>query len=170
VVKDWFADCKNLKEAQVEYRRLCFEHHPDHGGDTAVMQAINVAYQEFKREQSALRSALTKARARWKRPQRQRPADVPPTTPHAEARPVHSRDYFKSIWRREPWQPLPNGALSRTIWDHTILLFQHPSPRYQGAWFVLLDDVFSPFMYDSRDEAEQSAFELVYDKVKHRDL
>ena len=169
-MKDWFAHCKNLKEAQMEYRRLCFEHHPDHGGDTTIMQAINAAYLEFKLEQTSQPSMLAKARAYWKRPQRRRPAETPPERPAPGVRPTHSRDYFKSIWRRDPWQPMSNGGVSRTIWDHTILLFQHPAPRYQGAWFVMLDDVLSPFMYNSRDEAEQSAFELVYDKVKHRDV
>jgi hypothetical protein len=169
-VKDWFADCKSLKEAQLEYRRLCFEHHPDHGGDTTIMQAINAAYREFKLQQLAPPSMLNKARSRWKRPPRQRTDDVPPETPAPQTWPTHSRDYFRSIWQREPWQPLSNGGVSRTIWGHTILLFQHPAPRYQGAWFVMLDDVLSPYMYDSRAEAEQSAFDLVYDKVKHLDV
>jgi len=167
VVKDWFADCQTLKEAQAEYRRLCFEHHPDYGGDTTVMQAINVAYQAFKSNQT---QAAPQLGSRWQRPARQRPADTPPKRPAPEPQPAHSRDYFKSIWRHAPWQPLSNGGVRRAIWDHTILLFQHPSPNYRGAWFVMIDDVLSPYMYDSRPEAEQSAFELVYEKVKYRDV
>ncbi|HEX6293176.1 MAG TPA: hypothetical protein VFZ66_28600 [Herpetosiphonaceae bacterium] len=171
-MKDWFAHCKDLKEAQAEYRRLCFKYHPDHGGDTTMMQAINVAYTEFKLELTASRPAATSARSRWQRPQRQRPADTPPSrpAPEPEPMPIHSRDYFKSIWRREPWQPMPNGGVARVLWGHTVLLFQHPERKYRGAWFVVLDDVFSPYMYASRDEAEQSAFELVYQKVKYLDV
>ena len=168
-MKDWFAHCQTLKEAQAEYRRLCFEHHPDYGGDTAIMQAINVAYQAFKSDQSAPQAAPQPG-SRWHRPPRQRPPDTPPQPPAPEPQPAHSRDYFKSLWRHAPWQPLSNGGVSRAIWDHTILLFQHPSPRYQGGWFVMIDDVLSPYMYNSRAEAEQSAFELVYENVKYRDV
>ncbi len=168
MAKDWFADCTTLKQAQAEYRRLCFKHHPDYGGDTTVMQAINAAYVAFKDQQTPAPSASPPARSWWKRPPRQRPHQTPPETPTPESWPTHSRDYLKRVWRNEPWQPLANGRLARTVWGHTVLLFQHPAPKYQGAWFVMLDDVLSPFVYDSRDEAEQSAFDLVYEKVKHR--
>ncbi len=95
---------------------------------------------------------------------------MPPKTSAPEPSPTHSRDYFRHVWRNEPWQRVANGGVSRSVWGHTILLFQHPDPKYRGAWFVMVDDVFSPYMYDSRDEAEQSAFDLVYEKVKHRDV
>lgn len=42
----YFASCKNLDELKKEYRRLAMRHHPDHGGDTATMQAINGEYHE----------------------------------------------------------------------------------------------------------------------------
>lgn len=42
----YFANCKTLDELKKEYRRLAMIHHPDHGGDTATMQAINGEYSE----------------------------------------------------------------------------------------------------------------------------
>lgn len=42
----YFANCKTLDELKKEYRRLAMIHHPDHGGDTATMQAINGEYAE----------------------------------------------------------------------------------------------------------------------------
>ena len=42
----FFAACTTLDELKKEYRRLAMIHHPDHGGDTATMQAINGEYSE----------------------------------------------------------------------------------------------------------------------------
>lgn len=42
----YFAACTTLEELKKEYRRLAMIHHPDHGGDTATMQAINGEYSE----------------------------------------------------------------------------------------------------------------------------
>lgn len=42
----YFAACTTLDELKKEYRRLAMIHHPDHGGDTATMQAINGEYAE----------------------------------------------------------------------------------------------------------------------------
>lgn len=42
----YFAACTTLDELKKEYRRLAMTHHPDHGGDTATMQAINGEYSE----------------------------------------------------------------------------------------------------------------------------
>lgn len=42
----FFANCATLDELKKEYRRLAMIHHPDHGGDTATMQAINGEYSE----------------------------------------------------------------------------------------------------------------------------
>jgi hypothetical protein len=39
--------CSHLStvaEIKVHYRKLCMVHHPDRGGDTAVMQVINAQY------------------------------------------------------------------------------------------------------------------------------
>ncbi len=40
----WFAQCGNLDEVKATYKKLAKEHHPDLGGDTALMQEINKAY------------------------------------------------------------------------------------------------------------------------------
>ena len=41
----YFTQCKTLDELKAEYRRLAMKHHPDMGGDTATMQAINAEYE-----------------------------------------------------------------------------------------------------------------------------
>lgn len=41
----YFQNCKTLDELKAEYRRLIKIHHPDRGGDTATMQAINNDYE-----------------------------------------------------------------------------------------------------------------------------
>lgn len=49
----YFATCTTLEALKHEYRRLCMIHHPDRGGDTATMAAINQEYDEaFQRLQS----------------------------------------------------------------------------------------------------------------------
>ena len=49
----YFASCTTLDALKHEYRRLCMIHHPDRGGDTATMAAINDEYDEaFRRLQS----------------------------------------------------------------------------------------------------------------------
>lgn len=40
----FFNDCTTLDEVKATYKKLAFEHHPDRGGDTATMQAINSEY------------------------------------------------------------------------------------------------------------------------------
>lgn len=40
----YFAAINNLEELKREYKRLAMQHHPDRGGDTATMQAINAEY------------------------------------------------------------------------------------------------------------------------------
>jgi hypothetical protein len=175
----WFEHCQTLDEARNEYRRLCFEHHPDHGGDTLVMQAINAAYAQFRGERIRARRAHTTSRPpqsgpRWQRPQRERPSDIPPQSsgpiPAPEPQPLHSRDAIRRLWFTESWQPLANGNLGRCLAGHTVLLVRHPAPKYQGAWFVLLDNSFSPYFYHTQSEAEQAAFDLLYDKVKYHEL
>ncbi len=168
---DWFSHCHTLTEARLEYRRLCFEHHPDRGGSTLVMQAINTAYAEFKNQRLRARPARTVPRSTWRRPPRERPQNVAPESstagPEAPQQILHSRDEIQRLWEAAGWQPLANGSLGRRVWDHTIMLVRHPAPKYQGAWFVLIDDVFSPYFYNSRQEAETAAFDLLYDKVKY---
>ena len=40
----FFKNVNSLDELKKEYRRLVMIHHPDHGGDTATMQAINAEH------------------------------------------------------------------------------------------------------------------------------
>jgi hypothetical protein len=37
-----------LEEMKKQYRALCFQHHPDRGGDTRTMQDINAEWAEFQ--------------------------------------------------------------------------------------------------------------------------
>lgn len=49
----YFTDCTTLEALKKEYRRLCKLYHPDLGGDTATMAAINDEYDAaFHRFQS----------------------------------------------------------------------------------------------------------------------
>lgn len=40
----FFNHCKTLEEVKATYKQLAMENHPDRGGDTATMQAINAEY------------------------------------------------------------------------------------------------------------------------------
>ncbi len=40
----YFNGCANIEEVKKRYKQLAMENHPDRGGDTAAMQAINTAY------------------------------------------------------------------------------------------------------------------------------
>ncbi|MNK11856.1 DnaJ domain protein [compost metagenome] len=40
----FFNDCTTLDEVKAKYKKLALEHHPDRGGDTVTMQAINAEY------------------------------------------------------------------------------------------------------------------------------
>ncbi|HHP7117596.1 TPA: molecular chaperone DnaJ [Acinetobacter baumannii] len=47
-MKKWFSsDVNNLDDLKNEYRKLCFKHHPDMGGSTEDMQAINSEYEQL---------------------------------------------------------------------------------------------------------------------------
>ena len=46
----WFKYCQSLEEAKTLYRKLARENHPDLGGDTRTMQAINAEYARFQAE------------------------------------------------------------------------------------------------------------------------
>lgn len=43
---NFFQNCRTVEEIKTEYRKLARQHHPDLGGDTATMQAVNAAYHE----------------------------------------------------------------------------------------------------------------------------
>lgn len=40
----FFDDCKTPQEIKNKYRKLCFKHHPDIGGDLETMKQVNIAY------------------------------------------------------------------------------------------------------------------------------
>lgn len=40
----YFKDCKTLDEVKATYKKLALQFHPDRGGDTATMQAINAEH------------------------------------------------------------------------------------------------------------------------------
>lgn len=40
----YFKDCKTIEEVKAKYKVLAKQHHPDCGGDTATMQAVNTEY------------------------------------------------------------------------------------------------------------------------------
>jgi len=44
----YFRNCQTLDEAKSLYRTLARQHHPDMGGDTRTMQAINAEYARFQ--------------------------------------------------------------------------------------------------------------------------
>ncbi len=59
----FFTNCKNLDELKKAYKAAAFANHPDRGGDTATMQAINAKYaerfEELKRRQNSEAKADT---------------------------------------------------------------------------------------------------------------
>lgn len=40
----YFNECSTIEEVKAKYKTLAKEHHPDRGGNTAIMQAINGEY------------------------------------------------------------------------------------------------------------------------------
>ncbi len=40
----YFQNCTTVNEIKAEYRKLCFQHHPDIGGDVETMKLVNLAY------------------------------------------------------------------------------------------------------------------------------
>ena len=43
----YFQNINSLADLKREYRRLALQHHPDKGGDTAVMQQVNVEFEKL---------------------------------------------------------------------------------------------------------------------------
>ena len=59
----YFVNCKNLDELKKAYKAAAMKNHPDMGGDTATMQAINAEYEArfevLKRSQNEQAAADT---------------------------------------------------------------------------------------------------------------
>jgi hypothetical protein len=43
---NYFNECTSLEEVKAKYKELAKQHHPDCGGDTAIMQEINAEYEQ----------------------------------------------------------------------------------------------------------------------------
>lgn len=43
-IMKWFKECTTLDEVKAQYKKLAKQYHPDLGGDTETMQAINKEY------------------------------------------------------------------------------------------------------------------------------
>ena len=43
----YFQNIHSLAELKKEYRRLALQHHPDKGGDTAIMQQVNIEFERL---------------------------------------------------------------------------------------------------------------------------
>lgn len=43
----YFQNIHSLADLKKEYRRLALQHHPDKGGDTAIMQQVNTEFERL---------------------------------------------------------------------------------------------------------------------------
>ena len=43
----YFQNIRSLADLKKEYRRLALQHHPDKGGDTAIMQQVNTEFERL---------------------------------------------------------------------------------------------------------------------------
>ena len=43
----YFQNIHSLADLKKEYRRLALQHHPDKGGDTAIMQRVNTEFERL---------------------------------------------------------------------------------------------------------------------------
>lgn len=43
----YFQNIRSLADLKKEYRRLALQHHPDKGGDTAIMQQVNIEFEKL---------------------------------------------------------------------------------------------------------------------------
>jgi len=59
----YFTRCNTREEVRAHFHRLAKKHHPDLGGDTAIMQAIIAEYE--KKMHSGIRSESEKAEEHW---------------------------------------------------------------------------------------------------------
>ncbi len=74
------------------------------------------------------------------------------------------------LWEHAPWHALDQGRFTRHLWEHAATIMLYPPDNSDGTWVVLVGNDISPYMFYSREEAEKAAFEMLYEKVKHRPL
>jgi len=49
---NYFSDCNTLDQLKARYKELAMLHHPDRGGNTQIMQQINLQYESMKKNPS----------------------------------------------------------------------------------------------------------------------
>jgi hypothetical protein len=62
---NYFENVKTLDELRKQYRNLAFQHHPDKGGKTAVMQEINNQYETLSKNLIDSNEYFTDERKEW---------------------------------------------------------------------------------------------------------
>ncbi len=152
----WFADCRTLEEVKAEYRRLCFEHHPDRGGSSDTMQAINTVYRRILAEGLAAPRAWTPPRPTWP----QRPA------PPADAGPRPSRAELQSQWQAASWQPTAPNQWVRRVGRYTVTLIAFTAGR-QALWAIQVGGHLSMFAHETREQAEADGLRLLIEQLAH---
>ncbi|MBA3948072.1 MAG: hypothetical protein H0X37_26430 [Herpetosiphonaceae bacterium] len=152
---NWFGHCRTVAEAKAEYRRLCFMYHPDHGGDSALMQHINQAYRLALRSGLAAEAPQSKAVQSPRR--RSSPPQPHPTNPQRE----WSRDALRQVWNASPWQQVAGNQFQRTIGSHVVTIV-HWTANHETMWAVQAAGQFSKFAFLNRAEAEEEGFNLLY--------
>lgn len=65
----YFKNCGTLEDLKKQYRRLAMKYHPDCGGSTEIMQAINAEHDALF---ETLKSSITQAPTNTTRPRRRR--------------------------------------------------------------------------------------------------
>lgn len=106
----YFTNCTTLDELKKEFRRLCMVHHPDRGGDTATMAAINAEYE-------ALFPALKLAYNRT--------AETP-TTETAES--YRSEFYTQNGWKGSNYE---SGRSLKEIAQHVRKFIKDQFPTFK---------------------------------------
>lgn len=72
----YFSQCATVAEVKAEYRRLAMLHHPDRGGDTATMQAVNAAYHDALKRMDGQQTAGTDGKQHTYRYDQQRENEI----------------------------------------------------------------------------------------------